>query len=82
MATPYPGNVTPLAQPAPETSAEPIIRTIGLPDLSDLEVHQRSRVSGSGTGRSDPESLRRVSRIRRRSAAAAKSEDAAHHLGY
>jgi uncharacterized membrane protein len=33
MATPYPGNVTPLAQPAPDTKAAPIIRTIGLSDL-------------------------------------------------
>src|ERR1700737_674705 len=35
MATPYPGNVTPLAQPAPDTAAAPIIRTISLSDLSD-----------------------------------------------
>src|SRR4051812_27620383 len=35
MATPYPGNVTPLAQPAPDAAAAPIIRTIGLSDLSD-----------------------------------------------
>ncbi|SRR5216684_2112165 len=33
MAAPYPGNVTPLAQPAQEAPAAPIIRTIGLPDL-------------------------------------------------
>jgi uncharacterized membrane protein len=33
MATPYSGNVTPLAQPAPDTKAAPIIRTIGLSDL-------------------------------------------------
>ena len=33
MATPYPGNVTPLAQPTPDTAAGPIIRTIGLSDL-------------------------------------------------
>src|SRR3984893_18378140 len=35
MATPYPGNVTPLAQPAPDTAAGPIIRTIGLSDLRE-----------------------------------------------
>jgi uncharacterized membrane protein len=35
MATPYPGNATPLAQPAPDTAATPVIRTVGLPDLSD-----------------------------------------------
>src|ERR1700731_2249005 len=35
MATLYPGNVTPLAQPAPDTAAAPIIRTISLSDLSD-----------------------------------------------
>jgi uncharacterized membrane protein len=34
MATPYPGNVTPLAQPAAD-SAAPIIRTIGLSDLRE-----------------------------------------------
>jgi len=33
MAAPYPGNVTPLAQPAQDAPAAPIIRTIGLPDL-------------------------------------------------
>ncbi len=33
MAAPYPGNVTPLAQPAQDTPAAPSIRTIGLPDL-------------------------------------------------
>jgi len=33
MATPYPGNVTPLA--TPDTAAAPMIRTIGLSDLSD-----------------------------------------------
>src|SRR6202048_1379352 len=33
MATPYPGDATPLAQPAQEAPAAPIIRTIGLPDL-------------------------------------------------
>jgi len=33
MATPTPGNVTPLAQPAQEAPAAPIIRTIGLSDL-------------------------------------------------
>jgi uncharacterized membrane protein len=33
MATPYPGNVTPLAQPAPDTSSIPVIRTIGMSDL-------------------------------------------------
>ncbi len=33
MAAPSPGNVTPLAQPAQEAPAAPIIRTIGLPDL-------------------------------------------------
>ena len=35
MATPYPGNVTPLAQPAQDGAAAPIIRTIGLSDLHD-----------------------------------------------
>src|SRR3979409_1894263 len=35
MATPYPGNVTPLAQPAEDTAAAPGIRTIGLPDLRE-----------------------------------------------
>src|SRR6188508_1691428 len=35
MAAPYPGNVTPLAQPAQDTPAAPIIRTIGLPDLHE-----------------------------------------------
>src|ERR1700719_4012873 len=33
MAVPSPGNVTPLAQPAQEAPAAPIIRTIGRPDL-------------------------------------------------
>src|SRR6202451_2405773 len=32
MATPYPGNVTPLAQPAQDAAA-PVVRTIGLSDL-------------------------------------------------
>src|SRR3977135_3885972 len=35
MATPYPGNVTPLAQPAEDTAAAPGIRTIGLSDLRE-----------------------------------------------
>ena len=35
MATPYPGNVTPLAQPAQDSAAGPIIRTIGLSDLHE-----------------------------------------------
>src|SRR4030081_3239624 len=35
MATPYPGDVTPLAQPAEDTAAAPVIRTIGLPDLRE-----------------------------------------------
>src|ERR1700738_438466 len=35
MATPYPGDATPLAQPAPDTAAAPIIRTIGLSDLRE-----------------------------------------------
>jgi uncharacterized membrane protein len=35
MATPYPGKVTPLAQPAQDNAAGPIIRTIGLSDLHD-----------------------------------------------
>src|SRR5712671_832540 len=35
MAAPYPGNVTPLAQPAQEAPAAPIIRTIGLSDLHE-----------------------------------------------
>jgi len=35
MATPYPGNVTPLAQPAQDSAAEPVIRTIRLSDLHD-----------------------------------------------
>jgi uncharacterized membrane protein len=34
MATPYSGNVTPLAQPAQDT-AVPVIRKIGLPDLRE-----------------------------------------------
>src|ERR1700737_3770847 len=33
MATPYPGNVTPQVQPAQDSAAAPIIRTIGLSDL-------------------------------------------------
>ena len=33
MATPYPGNVTPMAPPAQDSAAAPIVRTIGLPDL-------------------------------------------------
>src|ERR1700737_3517161 len=33
MATPYPGNVNPLAQPAQDDAAATIIRTIGLSDL-------------------------------------------------
>ncbi len=33
MATPYPGNVTPQVQTAPESAAGPIIRAIGLSDL-------------------------------------------------
>src|SRR5712675_811945 len=33
MAAPYPGNVTPLAQPAQDAPAAPVIRTIGLPEL-------------------------------------------------
>ena len=35
MATPYPGNVTPLAQPAEDTAAAPVIRTIGPSDLRE-----------------------------------------------
>ena len=35
MATPYSGNVTPLAQPAPDTAAIPVIRKIRLSDLHD-----------------------------------------------
>ena len=35
MATPYPGNVTPLVPAAPGAAAAPVIRTIGLSDLSD-----------------------------------------------
>src|ERR1700740_1015202 len=35
MATPYPGNVTPLAQPTPDTAAIPVVRKIGLSDLRD-----------------------------------------------
>ena len=33
MATPYSGNVTPLAQPAQDTASIPVIRKIGLSDL-------------------------------------------------
>ena len=33
MATPYPGNATPLAQPAQDTASIPVIRKIGLADL-------------------------------------------------
>src|SRR5471030_3528004 len=33
MATPYPGNVTPLVPAAPGSAAAPVIRTIGLSDL-------------------------------------------------
>jgi uncharacterized membrane protein len=33
MATPYPGNATPLAEPAQDNAATPIVRTIGLSDL-------------------------------------------------
>ena len=33
MATPYPGNATPLAQPAQDRTAAPVVRTIALPDL-------------------------------------------------
>ena len=35
MAAPYPGNVTPLAQPAQDSAAGPVIRTIRLSDLHD-----------------------------------------------
>src|SRR3981189_700777 len=35
MATPYPGNVTPVARPAQDSTAAPIIRTIRLSDLHD-----------------------------------------------
>ena len=35
MATPYPGNVTPMAQPAQDDAAGPIVRTIGLSDLHE-----------------------------------------------
>ena len=35
MGTPYPGDVTPLAPAAPGAAAAPVIRTIGLSDLSD-----------------------------------------------
>src|SRR5436309_10232179 len=35
MPTPYPGNVTPVAQPEQDSGAAPIVRTIGLPDLND-----------------------------------------------
>jgi len=35
MATPYPGNVSPVTQPAQDSAAAPIIRTIGLSDLHD-----------------------------------------------
>src|ERR1700731_1332948 len=35
MATPYPGNATPLAQPAQDTAAGPVIRKISLSDLHD-----------------------------------------------
>src|ERR1700759_4687850 len=36
MATPYPsGNVTPLAQSAPDTAAIPVVRKIGLSDMQD-----------------------------------------------
>ena len=48
MATPYSsGNVTPLAQPAPDTDEMPVVRKIGLSDLHDAlrlgwdRVHQR-----------------------------------------
>jgi uncharacterized membrane protein len=34
MAKPYPGNATPLAQPAQDNAAGPVIRTIGLSDLT------------------------------------------------
>src|SRR5258707_13266993 len=33
MATSHPGNVTPVAQPAPDIAAARVIRTIGLSDL-------------------------------------------------
>src|SRR5258708_39970634 len=33
MATPYPGNATPLGQTAQNTAAAPVVRTIGLSDL-------------------------------------------------
>ena len=35
MATPYPGNAAPMAQPAGDTSSVPVIRKIGLSDLRD-----------------------------------------------
>src|ERR1700730_13381689 len=35
MATPYPGDATPLAQPAQDTAAAPVIRKIRLSDLHD-----------------------------------------------
>src|ERR1700694_3027570 len=43
MATPYPGNVTPMAQPAQDGAAAPIIRTIALSDL-----HQALRLGWEG----------------------------------
>ncbi|MGA9089188.1 MAG: hypothetical protein WB420_08795, partial [Bradyrhizobium sp.] len=35
MATPYSGNATPLAQPAQDAAAVPVIRKIGLSDLRE-----------------------------------------------
>src|SRR3984957_12463974 len=35
MATPYSGNVTPMAQPAPDAAAPLVIRKIGLSDLHE-----------------------------------------------
>jgi len=35
MATPYPGNVTPVAQASQDSVAEPVIRTIQLSDLRE-----------------------------------------------
>src|SRR5256885_12252243 len=35
MPTPYPGNVTPVAQPEQDSGAAPIVRSIELSDLND-----------------------------------------------
>ena len=51
MATPYSGNVPPLAQPAQQDAAGPIIRTIGLSDLHDALATRLGRFQGGSEPR-------------------------------